>query len=58
MAISSICISLFSKNVFKQKSNFKNHNVASTEGEGNYMKYVSFPWPPVVATLSVSTFLS
>jgi hypothetical protein len=33
-------------------------NAASTGGQRCYMKYVSFPWPPVVAAFSFSTFCS
>jgi hypothetical protein len=38
-----------------KKNNFKNNSAATTEGEGIYMKYASFLWPPVVAAISVST---
>jgi hypothetical protein len=54
MAISFICINFFSKKLFKTKYNVKNDSGATTEGEGKYMKYASFPWPPVVAAISVS----
>jgi len=29
---------------------------AAYTGQERYMKYVNFPWPPVEAALSVSTF--
>jgi len=31
----------------------KIESAASTGGQGNDMKYITFPWPPVVAALSI-----
>ena len=38
----------------KQKPSLKFHGSAFTRNQAKYMKYVSFPWTPVVAALSTS----
>jgi hypothetical protein len=38
----------------KKKLMLKIDSAASIGGQGKYMKYVSFSWPPVVTALSIS----
>jgi hypothetical protein len=36
-----------------KKQNVEIDSAASSGGKGKYMKYVSFPWPPLEAALSI-----
>ena len=49
MSVSLVFINSFSKNVLNEKAKVKIDSAASTGSRMNYMKYVSFLWPPVVA---------
>jgi hypothetical protein len=36
-----------------REKNVETDSLASTGGQGKYMKYVSFPWPPPEAAMSI-----
>jgi hypothetical protein len=49
MAVSFVFINLLPKTVLTEELMLKIDNAATTGSHENNMKYVNFPWPPVVA---------
>ena len=47
-----ICCSFFGLDN-KKNHNIENDSAASSGGQGKYVKYVNFPWPPLEAALPV-----
>jgi hypothetical protein len=39
-----------------QKQNVETYSLASSGGQEKYVKYVSFPWSPLEAVLSIFNF--
>jgi hypothetical protein len=48
MAVFFFSLIQFEKNCLTKELMLKIHGAASTGSHGRYMKYVSFPWPPVL----------
>ena len=40
----------------KKNQNVENDSAASSGGQGKYVKYVNFPWPPLEAALTFFNF--
>jgi len=44
------------KQSVNKKQNVEVHSPASSGGKGKYMKYISSPWPPLEAAMSILKF--